>query len=184
MTDINKMIHNPITSKTSAKKTPHTPESEEAAQLLQMAELLFFAYRDFISDPDEILAEYGFGRAHHRVVHFVSRNPGIKVADLLDILSITKQSLGRVLKQLIEGNFIRQKEGPRDRRQRLLYLTEKGRALASRLSAPQSARLARALAAIGPEGAEKVRDALYHVVSPDNRQQVNQIVLRNDRVGD
>src|ERR1700681_662239 len=92
-------------------------------------ELLFFAYRDFISDPDAALLSYGFGRAHHRLIHFVNRHPGIRVTDLLDILKITKQSLGRVLKQLVDTGFIEQLQGPQDRRQRLLYPTEAGRAL-------------------------------------------------------
>src|SRR5207249_5548158 len=83
-------------------------------------ELLFFAYRDFISDPDQVLATFGFGRAHHRVLHFVNRNPGMKVAELLDILKITKQSLGRVLKQLVDEGYVVQKAGANDRRQRLL----------------------------------------------------------------
>ena len=83
-----------------------------------LIELLFFAYRDFVGDPDEVLAKLGFGRAHHRVLHFVNRNPGIKVADLLDILKITKQSLGRVLKQLIDEGYVVQRAGPHDRRQR------------------------------------------------------------------
>ena len=85
-----------------------------------LIELLFFAYRDFVGDADAVLAEFGFGRAHHRVLHFVHRNPGIKVADLLDILKITKQSLGRVLKQLVDEGYVIQKEGEIDRRQRLL----------------------------------------------------------------
>src|SRR6202165_1636528 len=97
-------------------------------------ELLFFAYRDFISDPDDVLARFGFGRAHHRVLHFVNRNPGMKVADLLDILKITRQSLGRVLKQLIDEGYVEQKEGANDRRQRLLFATPKGAALALRLA--------------------------------------------------
>ena len=90
-------------------------------------ELLFFAYRDFIGDPDDVLAKFGFGRAHHRVLHFVNRNPGMKVAELLDILKITKQSLGRVLKQLIDQGYVVQKEGANDRRQRLLYVTRQRR---------------------------------------------------------
>ncbi|HET8545523.1 MAG TPA: MarR family transcriptional regulator, partial [Pseudolabrys sp.] len=89
-------------------------------------ELLFFAYRDFVGDPDEVLLKLGFGRAHHRVLHFVNRNPGMKVADLLEILNITKQSLGRVLKQLVDQGYVLQKEGDQDRRQRLLYVTPKG----------------------------------------------------------
>jgi hypothetical protein len=82
-------------------------------------ELLFFAYRDFVGDADHVLEEFGFGRAHHRVVHFVTRYPGLKVADLLDVLRITKQSLGRVLKQLLDEGYIIQKAGDNDRRQRL-----------------------------------------------------------------
>ena len=87
-----------------------------------LIELLFFAYRDFVGDPDRILAEYGFGRAHHRVLHFVDRYPGLTIAELLDILRITKQSLNRVLKDLIEQGYVAQRPGTSDRRQRLLYL--------------------------------------------------------------
>src|SRR6266699_2777371 len=108
-------------------------------------ELLFFAYRDFISGPDQVLADFGFGRAHHRVLHFVNRNPGMKVAELLDILKITKQSLGRVLKQLIDEGYVLQKAGLNDRRQRLLFVTPKGEALAMQLAALQTARIGRAL---------------------------------------
>src|SRR5438477_11951672 len=97
-----------------------------------LIELLFFAYRDFVSDPDEVLAKLGFGRAHHRVLHFVNRNPGMKVAELLDVLKITKQSIGRVLKQLVDQSYVIQKKGV-DRRQRLLYVTPKGEALAMKL---------------------------------------------------
>ena len=89
-------------------------------------ELLFFAYRDFVGDADNELEAFGFGRAHHRVMHFVHRYPGLKVADLLDVLRITKQSLGRVLKQLLEEGYIVQKTGNNDRRQRLLFVTAKG----------------------------------------------------------
>ena len=110
-----------------------------AEPMWDLIELLFFAYRDFVGDPDDVLAKLGFGRAHHRVLHFVNRNPGMKVADLLDILRITKQSLGRVLKQLVDEGYVVQKEGERDRRQRLLYVTDKGEALAMKLaSAPRS----------------------------------------------
>lgn len=118
---------------------------------LTLIELLFFAYRDFVSDPDAVLADYGFGRAHHRVLHFVNRHPGMKVAELLDILRITKQSLGRVLKQLIDAGFVDQRPGPRDRRQRLLYVTAPGEALARRLLDMQSRRIRTALDAVPPE---------------------------------
>src|SRR6201984_60276 len=114
-------------------------------------ELLFFAYRDFIGDPDDVLAKLGFGRAHHRVLHFVNRNPGMKGAELLDILKITKQSLGRVLKQLIQQGYVVQKEGANDRRQRLLYVTPKGEALAMKLAGLQTTRIARALSELRPQ---------------------------------
>lgn len=119
-------------------------------------ELLFFAYRDFVSDPDAILAKIGYGRAHHRVVYFVSRRPGMTVADLLGILQITKQSLARVLKELIDSGYIRQMAGPADRRQRRLYPTLAGRELALALSEPQSQRIARALEGFTPEMKEGV----------------------------
>jgi DNA-binding MarR family transcriptional regulator len=106
---------------------------------------LFFAYRDFISDPDAVLADYGFGRAHHRVLHFVSRQPGLRVADLLDILKITKQSLGPVLKQLVDRSFVMQTTGDADRRERRLHLTTTGHELAAQLRSLQTSRVAAAL---------------------------------------
>src|ERR1700752_5279692 len=123
------------------------PGSEPCWDLI---ELLFFAYRDFVGDPDEVLAKLGFGRAHHRVLHFVNRNPGIKVADLLDILKITKQSLGRVLKQLIDQGYVVQREGARDRRQRLLHVSAAGETLARKLAGLQTERIARVLGELGP----------------------------------
>ena len=117
-----------------------------------LIELLFFAYRDFTRDADELLARLGFGRAHHRVLHFVNRHPSMRVADLLDVLKITKQSLGRVLKQLIDKGYIVQRAGSADRRERLLYPTASGRALLKRLAAPQLVRLAEALKAMPKNG--------------------------------
>ena len=121
-------------------------------ELLAFAELLFFAYRDFTRDPDAILKDFGFGRAHHRVLHFVNRHSGLRVADLLDVLNITKQSLGRVLKQLIDQGYIVQEAGSVDRRERRLYPTEAGRALAeaARRAAARAPR--RSLAGRGPRG--------------------------------
>ena len=98
-------------------------------------ELMFFAYRDFIADPDAILAAHDFGRAHHRVLHFVAGSPGISIADLLEILRVTKQSLARVLRELIDANYIEQRIGTNDRRKRLLFLTSKGSALHEKLLA-------------------------------------------------
>src|SRR6202008_269672 len=120
-------------------------------------ELQFFAYRDFIGDPDDVLAKLGFGRAHHRVLHFVNRNPGMKVAELLDVLKITKQSLGRVLKQLIDQGYVVQKEGANDRRQRLLFVTPKGETLALKLASLQTDRIVHALAELGPDAHDAAR---------------------------
>ena len=119
---------------TRARFPPLRPAAREREPIWDVIELLFFAYRDFVSEPDDVLAKFGFGRAHHRVLHFVNRNPGMKVAELLDILKITKQSLGRVLKQLVDQGYVLQKEGASDRRQRLLYVTAKGEALAMKLA--------------------------------------------------
>lgn len=135
-------------------------------------ELLFFAYRDFTSDPDQILAEYGFGRAHHRVVHFVNRRPGLTVAELLDVLKITKQSLARVLKQLIDTGHIVQVQGPRDRRQRELYPTQRGRDLAVALATPQTHRIAAALADAAPGDRVAVERFLMAMVNPELREQI------------
>lgn len=136
-------------------EAPVTKESERASArgerqraerpAYELIELLFFAYRDFIGDPDRILTEFGFGRAHHRVIHFVARRPGLPVADLLDLLQITKQSLNRVLKELVDKGFVEGRIGTEDRRQRLLYPTEAGRALSARLVRLQTRRIRRAL---------------------------------------
>jgi DNA-binding MarR family transcriptional regulator len=146
--------------------------SAEDRPQISYIELLFFAYRDFVSDPDAVLLNYGFGRAHHRVVHFVNRHPGMRVADLLDILKITKQSLGRVLKQLIDGGFIEQLPGPQDRRQRLLYPTEAGRALALRLLAPQERRIGAALGALSQTEREGAEQFLRLIIDAEERAKV------------
>src|SRR5499427_1310251 len=144
-------------------------------------ELLFFAYRDFISDPDDVLAKFGFGRAHHRVLHFINRNPGMKVAELLDVLKITKQSLGRVLKQLIDQGYIVQKEGANDRRQRLLSVTPKGEALAMKLAGLQTERITRALAEFGPGGHEAARKFLAAMIEAQDREGVLRLIGHADR---
>lgn len=143
---------------------------------IALIELLFFAYRDFIADPDALLATYGFGRAHHRVLHFVSRHPGMRVADLLDILRITKQSLGRVLKQLVDNGFIEQRPGAQDRRQRLLFTTEIGSALASRLIEMQLKRVRAALAALPQEQRAGARAFLHGMVDAEERAKVDRLI--------
>lgn len=139
------------------------------ADVTVFIELLFFAYRDFVSDPDALLQEYGFGRAHHRVVHFVARNPGISVAELLDILQITKQSLARVLKQLVETGFIQQQQGALDRRQRLLFTTEKGAELFDRLREPQSRRIRHALESLDARDRAGAERFLSFLINEDER---------------
>jgi DNA-binding MarR family transcriptional regulator len=168
------------------RSTPAEPDAKPAGEpSWDLIELLFFAYRDFVGDPDEVLAKFGFGRAHHRVLHFVNRNPGMKVAALLDILKITKQSLGRVLKQLIDEGYIEQKEGERDRRQRLLYATPKGAELALRLARLQTARIARALAEIGrdmgPGAHAAARKFLTAMIDVDGRDKVMRLIDRVER---
>jgi DNA-binding MarR family transcriptional regulator len=146
-----------------------------------LIELLFFAYRDFVSDPDHVLEKFSFGRAHHRVLHFVNRNPGMKVADLLETLRITKQSLGRVLRELIEQGYVLQKEGPDDRRHRLLYVTPKGEQLAMRLAGLQTERISRALAGLGPNAHQSARDFLAAMIDPESRDEVLRFIARADR---
>jgi DNA-binding MarR family transcriptional regulator len=164
-------------------RTAVTEAADPSAEqpLWDLIELLFFAYRDFVGDADEALAKFGFGRAHHRVLHFVTRHPGMKVADLLDILKITKQSLGRVLKQLVDQGYVLQKEGESDRRQRLLYATPKGESLSMKLAALQTERIARALADIGPGAHENARRFLIAMIDGAGRNQVLQLIARADR---
>ena len=130
------------------RPAPEAGPEQDAGQepAWDIIELLFFAYRDFVGDADDVLAKFGFGRAHHRVLHFVNRNPGLKVADLLVVLKITKQSLGRVLKQLIDQGYVVQREGANDRSQRLLHVSAAGEALAMQLAGLQTERIARVLA--------------------------------------
>lgn len=143
-----------------------------AAAPYDLIELFFFAYRDFVGDPDRRLAEIGFGRAHHRVLHFVDRNPGLTIAELLDILKITKQSLNRVLKELVEQGHVEAATGRVDRRQRHLSTTAKGAALARELAGVQAERIAGALAALPPGGRASVETYLTAMIDPMERKQV------------
>ena len=140
-------------------------------------ELLFFAYRDFVGDADDVLEAFGFGRAHHRVIHFVHRYPGLKVADLLEVLRITKQSLGRVLKQLLDEGYIVQKAGDNDRRQRLLFATAKGEALVAKLAGLQTDRINRAMRDVGPAGKEAIRQFLRGMIDRDDPDKVLQAIF-------
>jgi DNA-binding MarR family transcriptional regulator len=179
MTDLNEQLTHGEKAP-EAKRRDGAPGRKRAAlpeaKLLEFAELLFFAYRDFTGDPDAILKHFGFGRAHHRVLHFVNRHSGLRVADLLDILTITKQSLSRVLKQLIDKGYIVQQAGSSDRRERLLFPTDKGRALAERLAAPQLVRLTEALKAAGPGAEATVRRFLEAMINAEERPKVSTIM--------
>ena len=134
-------------------------------ELLALVEMLFFAYRDFTGEADAVLTTYDLGRAHHRVLHFVNRRPGIRVADLLELLKITKQSLGRVLRKLVADGWIEQAPGGSDRRERLLTLTPAGQTLAAKLAALQTSRIDKALRASENAGTNNVHDSVREFLS-------------------
>ena len=144
-------------------------------QLLQGIELLFFAYRGFTSDPDRILENYTYGRAHHRAIHFIHRRPGTTVNNLLDILGVTKQSLNRVLRQLIDDGLVVSKVGERDRRERHLFLTENGQKLESELSSTQRKRLRAAYKEAGPDAVQGFRKVLENIMDPTMRQYIKSL---------
>jgi DNA-binding MarR family transcriptional regulator len=154
-----------------------TEPSLTEAELRQAIELLFYAYRDFTAEADAILARYGFGRAHHRVIYFVGRHPGATVSHLLGILKITKQSLGRVLNQLLHEGFVIQKANASDRRHRLLHLTEKGRELEATLTALQAQRIASAYAEAGAGTAREFRSVLRAIINPEDRHRIERLDL-------
>jgi DNA-binding MarR family transcriptional regulator len=175
MTDINSS--NPSSDPDSRSAAARSPAARSGDLRWDIIELLFFAYRDFVGDADHELEAFGFGRAHHRVLHFVHRYPGLKVADLLDVLRITKQSLGRVLKQLLDEGYILQKTGNNDRRQRLLFATAKGEALVGKLAGLQTDRINRALRDIGPSDADTVRRFLRAMIDHDDPDKVLETIL-------
>jgi DNA-binding MarR family transcriptional regulator len=153
-----------------------SPLREE--DLRQGIELLFYAYRDFTGEPDAILDKYDLGRAHHRVIYFVGRNPGITVTELLEILRITKQSLSRVLGHLLETDFISQRADPADRRRKQLTLSDKGKALEHELTSTQMERFARAYREAGAEAVEGFRRVLIGIVEPEDRARVRPAAIR------
>jgi len=156
--------------------TAVSAETPPGAVPYDLIELLFFAYRDFVGGPDRILAEYGFGRAHHRVLHFVRRRPGLTIAELLDILKITKQSLNRVLKELVETGFVEQRTGVQDKRQRHLHVTQSGQDLALRMVRLQEKQVTAALAQLEPGAAEAVALYLAGLIDPAERHKVQRLL--------
>jgi len=175
MADVNSALlnrHRPPAGSGSRGPAPASPDPH----LLTFVELLFFAYRDFTREADAVLVEFGLGRAHHRVLHFVNRHPALRVADLLEILKITKQSLARVLKELVDQGWIVQKAGERDRRQRLLYATRKGAELAARLDSLQSKRVSRALVEAGPGSEDVAARFLFNMIANEERALVEALL--------
>ena len=145
----------------------------ELEGLRQCIELFFFAYRDFTAEPDEILFRYGFGRAHHRVIYFVGRNPGMTVSQLLDILKITKQSLARVLRQLVDEGFIEQRFDQKDGRRRLLHLLDKGSEIEILLTTRQAERISTALNEAGDDVAGVFKNVLRGIINEKDRERVS-----------
>jgi DNA-binding MarR family transcriptional regulator len=141
-------------------------------QLRQAIELMFFAYRGFTADPDRILSEFGYGRAHHRALHFINRRPGLTVNALIEILGVTKQSLNRVLRQLVDDGLVESRVGRVDRRQRNLFLTERGSGLEAQLSSAQRRRMRTAFSNAGPEAVAGFRTVLEQMIDPDLRVRV------------
>ena len=138
-------------------------------QLRKGIEAMFFAYRGFTADPDRILANIAYGRAHHRAVHFIHRSPGTTVNNLLAMLGVTKQSLNRVLRALVSDGLVRNKVGKRDKRERHLYLTSDGEALEQQLSDAQRDRMRKAYRTVGPEAVTGFRQVLEAMMDDDMR---------------
>ena len=142
-------------------------------QLRLAQDLLFFAYRDFTGAADVLLAELGLGRAHHRALHFIGRNPGMTVGDLLALLKVTKQSLARVLTALVEQGLVEQDKGRQDRRQRLLRLTEAGAALERRLFERQRERLVEAFRQAGGPAVEGFGRVMRGIMDQSAREDLD-----------
>ncbi len=152
------------------------PSEPDGPPMYDLIELFYFAYRDFVGDADRLLEAYGFGRAHHRVLHFVSRQPGLTIASLLEILRITKQSLNRVLKELIAQNFIDARAGAVDRRHRQLYVTSEGEKLARELARVQTKRFVGAMERLGPFGKNHAVEFLLAMIEPSDRERVFELI--------
>jgi DNA-binding MarR family transcriptional regulator len=165
----------------SAAERAAAREPAESEPLFDLIELLFFAYRDFVGDADRLLESYGFGRAHHRVLHFVNRRSGLTIAELLDILKITKQSLNRVLKELLDKGYVEARAGMNDRRQRQLYPTAAGTALALEIARLQSQRFRRAFSDLPENARASATSFLLSMIDPSEREKVAALVASGAR---
>ncbi len=179
MTDLKSAAKEPTPS--PAGKLAANPLFLREEEIRQGIELLFYAYRDFTAEPDQVLDALGLGRAHHRAIYFIGRNPDISVSELLAILRITKQSLSRVLNDLIEQDYVLQRAGTRDRRQRLLSLSEKGAELERRMFELQRRRIARAYRNAGAEAVDGFKKVMQGIMEPEQRDQMR---LRDSEEGD
>ena len=166
------------------RQAEHAPPAEPAREtpvappMFDMIEMLFFAYRDFVGDADRLLETYGFGRAHHRVLHFVHRQPGLNIAELLEILKITKQSLNRVLKDLLDQGFVEARPGMEDRRQRQLCATSTGARLAMQLAHVQSQRFAVAFEGLGAGSRAQAKAFLRAMIDAAEQPKVAALLER------
>jgi DNA-binding MarR family transcriptional regulator len=163
-------------------KSALTTELAESEPMFDLIELLFFAYRDFVGDADRLLEAYEFGRAHHRVLHFVTRNPGLTIAELLDILKITKQSLNRVLKELLDKGYVESRAGMIDRRQRQLFPTVAGKALALEIARMQSRRFRRVFGQLPKAARADAIGFLLAMIDPEERDKVATRVASGTRL--
>ena len=159
-------------------RPPAVGAASAPAPMYDLIEMLFFAYRDFVGDADRVLESYAFGRAHHRVLHFVHRQPGLSIAELLEILKITKQSLNRVLKDLLDQGFVEARAGESDRRQRQLHATPAGCRLALQLAQVQTQRFGRALDSLGAGSREWAKAFLLAMIDPGERRKVTALLER------
>ena len=170
-----------IATKFGDRSGPGAPNGAPGgAPMYDLIELFFFAYRDFVGDADRLLESYRFGRAHHRVLHFVSRQPGLTIAELLDILKITKQSLNRVLKELIAESFIEVRAGAQDRRHRQLHVTGKGARLARELAQVQTRRFQKAADTLGEGGRKRAGAFLLAMIDDKQRARVVELIGARD----
>lgn len=192
MTDLNSGSPNAAAQHGGARQSASRPTRENGgtspvaadADPIKLIELLFFAYRDFTGDADTVLAELGFGRAHHRVLHFVWRNPGLRVADLLDILKITKQSLARVLRLLVDEGYVEQAAGADDRRERRLHATQRGGELMQRLIALQSDRIGKAVLEAGSGAEAAAQRFLFAMIGEKDRGGVARLIGGDSQFAD
>ncbi len=147
-------------------------------QLRKGIEAMFFAYRGFTADPDRILEQHGYGRAHHRALHFINRTHGTSVNNLLGLLGVTKQSLNRVLRTLINDGLVESRVGRNDRRERNLFLTHAGRELERALSEAQRERMRAAYRAAGPQAVAGFRQVLEAMMDDEIRTQYDTLKER------